>query len=337
MDSHLVKKRLFGTNSTGLICLCIWFRVAVSNAFCLRPCYRSSTSPVGGETPYRKQEFITHSGRTAFCLNSSYGGDATTKQEQLWFPEEFLSGAELESDEMESIQASLELQSLQLMANILLDHIKRESTQGSSRKSDHNEAYEIAKGRFQDLCCTSEGELLLEGLFGNVSSEDNRTVHGAIMSLQSLLILGTNFGVKGTPEQFERSVSHLVDSKEDLDRSRSLADWDASSTRRLKYESNRNPGLQLLAELNRKRSAQGAFDFLVKIGAWQPHEDLALLRSGFSLRFTDAELDAAKKVRVPIDYSCCFHWHYLTRAYLSQRLAPVAMTPMSSWIFEVTS
>jgi hypothetical protein len=229
--------------------------------------------------------------------------DTSAKLGERWFPEEFLLSSELDSNDQESIRESLELQSLQLMNNLLAQHMSEESDEGNSSESDCSEAYGIAKGRFQDLCCTLDGELLLESLFEKASTEEDRIVHGAIISLQSLLILGTQYGVKATAEQFERSVSHLVDFQEDLVRSSRFSEWDASSTRRLKYESNRVPGHRLLAELKRKRTAQGAFDFLVKIGAWQTHEDLALLRSGFSVRFTDVEVDAAEQVSLFVGYS----------------------------------
>jgi hypothetical protein len=71
--------------------------------------------------------------------------------------------------------------------------------------------------------------------------------------------------------------------------------WNADSTRRLKFRSDKTAGTKLLAELKWKQSAQGAFDLLVALGAWSKHEDLALLRSGFPIRFSEINLKAAQE------------------------------------------
>jgi exoribonuclease R len=65
--------------------------------------------------------------------------------------------------------------------------------------------------------------------------------------------------------------------------------------RQLKFETDRTPALALLGKLLWKQTPQGAFDLLVQLGAWRFHEDLALLRSGFPLRFTAEEETAAKE------------------------------------------
>jgi len=74
--------------------------------------------------------------------------------------------------------------------------------------------------------------------------------------------------------------------------------WDCDSIRRLKYRLDRTPALQLLAELHVRRTPLGAFNLLVALGVWKKHEDLALLRSGFPLRFTNDEWQAARQVQL---------------------------------------
>eukprot|EP00980_Cylindrotheca_fusiformis_P006498 scaffold1378_cov137-Cylindrotheca_fusiformis.AAC.11 len=294
MGSRIITTRYC---SLGWICLSLWSIFRVSYSFLLRQRHRSLSCDL---VEHYRHQFRIHGGRDTMYMNNRGQDDvAGSRIEDCWFPEELLLSSEHGSSDKETIQESLERQSLQFMANLLTDHLRRGSNK-PSRESEQNSAYRIAQGRFQDLCCTLDGELLLESLFKSAPSVNDRIVYGAIVSLQSLLVLGTKFGVTATPDQFERSVAHLVDSREHLKRSNIREEWNASNSRKLKYECNRIPGLQLLAQLNRKRSAQGAFDFLVRIGAWQPHENLALLRSGFSLRFTDAEVRAAEEVRLAI-------------------------------------
>jgi RNB domain len=124
----------------------------------------------------------------------------------------------------------------------------------------------------------------------------------AVEALQSLCVMGTCVGLKGPPEQLRRLVAHL-DSRNDpqwLDRDRHV--WDNDSVRRLKYQAildpdaTRAPAMNLLSALKWKRTPAGAFDLLVRLGAWTVHEDLALLRSGFPLRFTESELAEAQRV-----------------------------------------
>jgi exoribonuclease II len=68
--------------------------------------------------------------------------------------------------------------------------------------------------------------------------------------------------------------------------------------RRLKFRSRSatTAAIQLLAALQWRRTTQGAFDLLVGLGAWQVHEDTALLRSGFPLSFSKEEEMAAQQV-----------------------------------------
>jgi RNB domain len=172
---------------------------------------------------------------------------------------------------------------------------------------------DLVKGRFMDLTCTQAGEEALERLFceddeqmadmwGAVkataaltdSIEKDDVIRGAVMVLQSLCVMGTQVGVKGAPEQLRRMVQHLADDQnKNHNTHHDLVEWNNDSVRRLKYKLDRTPALQLLAELRWKKTPQGAFDLLVALGAWEKHEDLALLRSGFPIRFTEQEEQAA--------------------------------------------
>lgn len=169
------------------------------------------------------------------------------------------------------------------------------------KDNDNSETVELVKGRFIDLACDKNGEQVLEMLFlsnhaksiiqNNYSKDD---IRGAIIVIQSLCIMGTQIGMKGPPEQLKRQVSHLNDDNDSsidpLYIHRDMYEcWDHDSVRRLKFRRDREPGLELLASLKRRRINQGAFDLLIDIGVWTEHEDLALLRSGFPLRFTNHE------------------------------------------------
>jgi exoribonuclease R len=156
-----------------------------------------------------------------------------------------------------------------------------------------NRAYQMAKGKFIDLTCTGQGERVLENLFSDEQAEeqyweDERIILGAITALQSLCIMATQVGVKGTPEQLKRMVAHLETPEGDpLD----VNVWD--SVKRLKYQVDQTAGTQYLSLVNKKRNPKGAFDVLVSLGAWDKHENLPLLRSGFPIRFTPKEEEAA--------------------------------------------
>jgi hypothetical protein len=160
----------------------------------------------------------------------------------------------------------------------------------------------IVRGRFMDLTCSAEGESALEDLFFHepevvtaVSQGNLHVIRGAVMILQSLCAMGTQVGISGTPDKLRRMVAHL-DDRNDLSLvERDLLDtWDRDSVRRLKFRLDRSPAFALLSELRWKRNSQGSFDLLVLLGAWTKHEDLALLRSGFPLRFTEQEEDVAR-------------------------------------------
>lgn len=164
----------------------------------------------------------------------------------------------------------------------------------------------LVHGRFMDLTCTDDGERVLEELFYNetelllatISRANNNldVIRGAIMIMQSLCAMGTQVGLMGEPEKLRRLVAHLDDRTDPSLIQRDLLKiWDRDSVRRLKYRVDRSPALSLLSKMLWKRTPQGAFELLVQLGIWSQHEDLALLRSGFPLRFTEQELAVAEK------------------------------------------
>ena len=194
----------------------------------------------------------------------------------------------------------IEQNSLDLMARIIQDKLnglkwKDDSVEEPSPALPlvvNSTAYTIAKGRFLDLTCTDEGEKILEQLFQSKEAaeiQNTDIIHGAIIALQSLCIAATQVGIKGTPEQLQRMVSHLRVPEAIVD----VTLWDNESIRRLKYEVDQTAGTQLLATLKWKRSSQGALELLVALGAWSKHEDISLLRSGFPVRFTNEQLAIA--------------------------------------------
>jgi hypothetical protein len=227
-----------------------------------------------------------------------------------WYPRPFVDEDEFDGDdEVDDVlddkkwfYANLEQKSVALMARLIKQRLTSirtgEHVEGVSIASETNKAFQMARGRFLDLTCRVEGEQVLESLFDDdeAAGEEVDVVKGAIIALQSLTMVGCQVGVKGSPEQLERRVSHLQTVNDDVNALRDLDVWDADSIRRLKYRVDQTAGLQLLAEIKWKRSAQGAFDLLVALGAWTKHEDLSLLRSGFPLRFTEEDEEAAKQV-----------------------------------------
>jgi len=194
---------------------------------------------------------------------------------------------------------------------------RNKQEQGSDNSSTFQEICEsIVGGNFLDMTCTKQGEEMLEQLFYTAASpseilgQENVGTHdaffiikGAVIAMQSLLIMGMQVGVKGTPTQLQQIVSHLepiVKKSNNTVRSNFWKkdepyDWRAFSeyVQQLKYERDGTAGTQLLARLLKRRNFQGAFDLLVALGIWGKHEDLALLRSGFPTRFTDEEELAA--------------------------------------------
>jgi hypothetical protein len=226
-----------------------------------------------------------------------------------------LSGSWLPDD---ILATGLELKSLDLMATLIRDKI--DDTCGNEGEPYHFSAMNqqdsassaIFQGKFVDLSCTPRGEKRLEELFYHISVEEaeDNAVLGAIASLHSLLVLGMDYGLSGTPEQFEKWMSHLAEPGDDDQESRDYKEWDASSTRRLKFRDERSAGLQLLAQLARKQSPQGAFDLLVSLGVWSKHEDLALLRSGFPVSFSTLEIKAAQESLVSFNHLLYSYQYY---------------------------
>lgn len=151
--------------------------------------------------------------------------------------------------------------------------------------------------------------------------DDVRIVQYAIVALQSLLIYGMQIGVVGSDESQAKLVRHLFRPGDDISTSGSSATasnekggvddvimekypslWDAECIRLLKYRRNVSPGKLILKELKWKRTARGAFDLLVDMGVWTKHEDVALLRSGFPVRFTERELQVAMEAAAEANY-----------------------------------
>ena len=168
-------------------------------------------------------------------------------------------------------------------------------------KEKNKRAMQLARGRFLDLMCNIEGEAAAESLFEHAPEEDDDVIRGAVIAIQSLLIMGTQVGVKGSPHQIKKSVSHL---REEIQQEASHHEqWDRNQARKLKHDMDITAGTQLLAEVQKKRTSQGAFDLLTSLGIFGPHEELSLLRSGFPTRFTAEEeaaaYDAEKSTRDP--------------------------------------
>jgi hypothetical protein len=232
--------------------------------------------------------------------------------EKRWFPrarkvvyDDDIYGAAEDKDK-DDHDDNIEERAVKLLVRLLQQRLgvvkssasTNETAASNTAKATDNPHAELVKGRFIDLTCTAEGERILESLFQSTTKDDDpQVVQAAVMAMQSILVMGAQVGVKGSPVQLQQMVAHL-DSRGNQQQFllRDLETWDTSSVRRLKYQQNREPGSQVLAELTWKRNTQGAFDLLVAIGAWSRHEDLALLRSGFSLRFNDNELQSVQAV-----------------------------------------
>jgi exoribonuclease-2 len=89
------------------------------------------------------------------------------------------------------------------------------------------------------------------------------------------------------------AAAAAADDEDDVVVEKFVRHWDAECIRRLKYRRDVSLGKLVLKALTRKRTARGAFDLLVDMGVWTKHEDVALLRSGFPVRFTESELQVA--------------------------------------------
>ena len=244
-----------------------------------------------------------------------------------WFP---LPNTAIDAEEYEQERSQIEEKAIQLAARLLNQKLREkqqpsllvmedeiESRINSSTNDNHHpvdglsmneqqpqqqseRVAALVENRFLDLSCSEKGEHALENLIYSSFVEDevnDNVIRGTIMVIQSLCVFAMQVGVKGTPDQLRRMVAHL-----DPRRNPSLIErdlmiqWDGDSVRRLKYQMDRSAAVQLLSQLRWKRTAQGAFDLLVTLGVWEPHEDVSLLRSGFPLRFSKNELDAATTI-----------------------------------------
>jgi hypothetical protein len=285
--------------------LCFYPR-QFSDAFVPERHFRSMER-IGFGRLLQKEEYV---GRNMLPLHMARARGPLTKQsmDEAWLPRQLLGTDKDEFDfdleaQDEAIE-DIEVRSLQLMARLIRQRFQKVNEKGADTRPivsliSPNKAYHLAKGRFLDLTCSEDGELVLEQLFDDedAAKEDDTVIKGAVIALQSLLIFGTQLGVKGSPEQLQWSVSHLVEYRDVMEAEKDLTQWDASSVRRLKYRVDRSAGVQLLAELQWKRIPQGANELLVAIGVWKTYEDLALLRSGFPFsRFSDEENAAARAV-----------------------------------------
>mmetsp|Transcript_12759 Transcript_12759/g.20077 ORF Transcript_12759/g.20077 Transcript_12759/m.20077 type:complete len:811 (-) Transcript_12759:264-2696(-) len=279
-----------------LVYLCLFVLFSISNGFLEVVLPRVAQAHAG-----------SHVARSACYSQPVWIGSGTRLQRDRWFPSDSIEGLEGANATLDSIKEQLETHSLQLAARLITLRLEREpalsrNADNLNRATSNNSTnvqdgvHPLVHGKFVDLCCTRAGEQTLERLFQHEEAfaHEPFTIMGAIIVLQSVLILGSQCGLTTTPEQFENSISHLKDA-EARTNTLDFSAWNKSSARRLKYQNNRTPALQLLGTLKRKRSARGAFDLLVSLGVWQKHEDLALIRSGFSLRFDSAEIEAANK------------------------------------------
>lgn len=306
---------------------------AVSYTYPLRRSYyfpNTATAAVGGAA-------ITPSTKFPTCLQSSGNSQVHTLLEKSWLPP-IDSESRLDSETLKNRQ-EIELESIELAAFLIKQKLKQRQQQSieneSPSTSSHlvQRAMNLVRGKFRDLTCDIQGEVKLESLFlgidgffepasramsqkyfckqddemnDSISNHSptiffHRVIRGAVVALQSLCILGSQVGVKGTPEQLQKMTDHLEPSSTHSSNNSPRYNpqhldspiWDQDCIRRLKYNLDVTAGIQLLAALKKKRTAQGALDLLVDLGAWTKHEDIALLRSGFPIRFTEEEEAAA--------------------------------------------
>ena len=194
-----------------------------------------------------------------------------------------------------------------LGSTVIIDEERIDNDQDNNEHDiDFNTRRQIVRDKFRDLTCKIEGEKLLEDLFihnpphcpvslSSLSQEcnDMNILRGGIMAMQSLLIMGMQVGVKGTQEHQKRLVEHLNDYYISSSQESFESYFDNITPKQLKHQIDTTAGVKLLSELKRKRTTQGAYDLLVLLGAWDKHEDIALLRSGFPTRFSDEEIKAA--------------------------------------------
>ena len=192
-------------------------------------------------------------------------------------------------------KADVELQAVELCSQLIRRQLDGETE--LAKEDEISSRRHLIRGRFMDLTCSRRGEETLEALFNDniVNGVEEDVIRASAMVIQSLCVFGTQVGVKGTPEQLLKQVAHLDARRDPSLLDRDVYCWDADSVRRLKHRLDREPAVQLLANLQWKRTTQGAFDLLNALKAWTVHEDLALLRSGFPLRFSESEELSAKE------------------------------------------
>jgi hypothetical protein len=276
---------------------------------------RWSTFNSGHTFLHRQLVLLSARNRLVASTASTQQVTLSANDETTWYPraskvvyDDDIYGATEDEENDGNHNVKIEERGVKLLAKLLQERlevvksassINTTTTVNATIATDNRHAH-LVKGRFIDLTCTEEGERILEALFltpSTTEEDDPHVIQAAVMAMQSILVLGTQVGVKGSPVQLQQMVAHL-DSRGDQQRFllSDLETWDTSSVRRLKYQQAREPGSQALTELHWKRNTQGAFDLLVAIGAWGKHEDLALLRSGFSVRFNDKELLAVTEV-----------------------------------------
>jgi RNB domain len=249
-----------------------------------------------------------------------------------WFPKVVTYDDDIFSEDERAI-AEFEQEVVVLTANLIRSRLLQQKIQSTANStfcvehipsstplvldSEKVRIKELVRGRFMDLTCTQSGEDTLERLFyendqivhdiwtnatqttrSMTELQKDDVIRGAVMILQSLCVMGTQVGVKGLPEQLKRMVEHLADQKKasSTEQLLDVYEWTKDSVRRLKHKLDRTAAVQLLEELRWKQTPQGAFDLLVALGVWEKHEDLALLRSGFPLRFTETEEKVATDV-----------------------------------------
>lgn len=247
-----------------------------------------------------------------------------------WYPDETLDDDSREVLEEKSLDLASELVSEIVWSDRIEDDTELEEEpedegedigykdiEGANQK-----AYELARGRFVDFCGDPKGEEILESLFLKVgetktgkkllAEADNddlvvyqQVVEGAIISFQSLLALGITYGLTMNPMGVSKAVAHMKEDAEAVDTTDATQKekWTQDHSLRLKYRALSDPnaeekvaGLQLVAKARFKRTPLGAYNLLVRMGVWKKHENLALLRSGFPVRFTPDEEDAAERV-----------------------------------------
>ena len=210
-------------------------------------------------------------------------------------------------------EEEIERKSVDLAADLIREQLKHTEGEGcDTQRTDHAplvsfDRPHLLQDRFMDLATSSKGIERLERLFYHpiALSSCNDTVRGAVMCLQSLCILGSQVGLKGTPVQLARQLAHLNSTIAGTKQDRTNDSWSHENIRQLKLQQHRVPAIQLLAALGSKRTAQGAFDILKRLGVWEPHENVALIRSGFALGFSrreeQAALDAEKNLPEDVD------------------------------------